>query len=162
MLHRADLVLRWLEDSLLVTILGAMILLAAFQILQRNAFSTGFIWADESLRLMVLWVALLGAVSASRDDHHIRIDLLSRYLPVIGKRIARIVTDLFTVAVCGLVAWYSWGFIELEREFGSQVLDGAPAWVAQMILPMGFGLIALRYLVLLVRGVMGERPESGP
>jgi TRAP-type transport system small permease protein len=161
-LSTLDRGIRWLEDGLLVGLLGAMILLAATQIVQRNIFSTGFIWADESLRLMVLWVALLGAVAASRDDHHIRIDLLSRFLPDSGRRIARIFTDLFTVTVCGLVAWYAFQFVQLEHEFGSEVMGGHPAWIAQTILPLGFGLIAMRYLVLLVRGIMGERPESMP
>jgi len=151
--------LRWLEDGFLVGLLGAMILLAATAIVQRNIFDAGFIWADELLRLMVLWVALLGAVSASREDHHIRIDLLTRYLPFAWRRYTRMFTDLFTVAVCGLVAWYAFQFVQLEYEFGSEVLDGYPAWIVQMILPVGFGLIALRYLVLLVRGIMGERPE---
>ena len=159
-LSTLDRGLRWFEDGLLVGLLGAMILLAATQIVQRNVFATGFIWSDQALRLMVLWVALLGAVSASRDDHHIRIDLLTRYLPAVGRRAARIVTDLFTVTVCGLVSWSAYGLVEIEREFGSQVLGGAPAWIAMLILPLGFGLIALRYFVLLVRGFIGDRPES--
>jgi TRAP-type transport system small permease protein len=152
--------LRWLEDGLLVSLLGAMIALAALQILQRNLFDTGFLWSDQALRLMVLWVALLGAIAASRDDHHIRIDLLSRYLSDLGKRVARIITDLFTLVVCSVVAWSAYQLVELEREFGSEVMGGAPAWVAQSILPIGFGLIALRYLVLLIQGLIGERPES--
>lgn len=161
LLARLDLGLRWLVDGLLVLLLGAMILLAATQILLRNAFDGGFIWADGSLRMMVLWVALLGAVSASRDDDHIRIDVLSRFLPPLGVRIARIVTDLFTTSVCAAVAYYAWGLVQLSQEFETEVLAGLPEWWFQMILPAGFGLIALRYGVLLVRGLMGERPMPG-
>ena len=33
------------------------------------------------IRILVLWVGLVGAMVASREDDHIHIDLLERYLP---------------------------------------------------------------------------------
>ena len=56
-------------------------LLAVAQIVLREAFSTGFVWADELLKLLVLWLAMVGSVAASRDNRHIRIDALSHILP---------------------------------------------------------------------------------
>ena len=55
---------RWLEDALLVLILTGMILLAAAQIVLRNFFDVGFIWGDELLRMLVLWLAVAGAVAS--------------------------------------------------------------------------------------------------
>ena len=52
-------------------LLTGMILLATTQILMRNLWDTGLAWADPSLRIAVLWVALLGALAATRDDNHI-------------------------------------------------------------------------------------------
>ncbi len=69
------------EDAVLVVILSGMILLAAGQIVLRNFFDIGFIWSDEALRMMVLWLAVAGAVAASRNDKHINIDVLDRFLP---------------------------------------------------------------------------------
>ena len=57
-----------LEDGLLVLIVTVMILLAAMQIFLRNFFDIGFLWTDELLRLLVLWLAVAGAVAASRKD----------------------------------------------------------------------------------------------
>ena len=48
------------ENSLLALVLSGMIILASAQILLRNLTGLGFAWADEALRLMVLWVTLLG------------------------------------------------------------------------------------------------------
>ena len=69
------------EDAILVMILTTMILLAAGQIILRNFMDIGFIWADEMLRMLVLWLAVAGAVAASRNDKHINIDVLNRFLP---------------------------------------------------------------------------------
>ena len=72
---------KWGEDAILVLILTAMIFLASAQIFLRNFLDMGFIWGDEMLRMLVLWLAVAGAVSASRTDKHISIDVLNRFLP---------------------------------------------------------------------------------
>lgn len=145
---------RFVENATLVALLSAMIVLGAGQILLRNGFGIGFIWADELLRIMVLWIAMLGAIAASRDDNHIAIDILSRFLAGRVKIAARLIIDLFTCIVCGLIAWYAFGFVGEAREFGDTVLNGKPAWLVQAILPVSFGLISYRYLVLAARHVM--------
>ena len=57
-----------IEDWFLVVMLGVMVLLAVVQIFYRNVFGIGLLWADPMLRIMVLWVALAGAVIATRTD----------------------------------------------------------------------------------------------
>lgn len=154
---------RRFEDALLVLLLAVLIGLAALQIVQRNLFSEGFIWSDELLRILVLWLGLFGAVAASRDDNHINIDILSRWLPGRLKLLARVLVDLFTVGVCALLAWHGGSFVVGEREFASTVLGGLPAWPFEAAIPLAFGLIAWRYAVFTVRDLLqlaaGELPE---
>ena len=64
---------------MLISLLISMILLSSGQIVLRNFFDIGIIWIDPLLRVLVLWTALVGATVASRENKHIRIDLLSRY-----------------------------------------------------------------------------------
>ena len=66
-LARAVNIVTWLENALLVFVLAAMVLLAAAQILLRNFMGVSLEWTDQALRLLVLWVAFLGAVAASRE-----------------------------------------------------------------------------------------------
>ncbi|MEL6870561.1 MAG: TRAP transporter small permease subunit [Pseudomonadota bacterium] len=136
------------EDTVLVLLLSAMIALATSQIVMRNLFDSGLIWADEALRLMVLWLALAGAVAAARADKHISIDVLSRFLPPIGFRLARTVTHLFTAGVCGAIAWHAWRFVASSREYEDTLLGDQPAWIFQVVLPVAFALMAWRYLCL--------------
>jgi TRAP-type C4-dicarboxylate transport system permease small subunit len=136
---------RWAEDAVLVLILTGMILLAAAQIVLRNFLDVGFIWGDEMLRMLVLWLAVAGAVAASRDDRQIHIDLLNRYLPQRYAVAVKIVVHGFTAAVAGIMAWYSLAFVRTSREFGDVLLGDVPAWIPQAVLPLGFALIAWRY-----------------
>ena len=68
-----------IEDSLLVVILSSMIILAVYQIISRNLFSEGIVWIDPLLRTLVLWIGLVGAVVATRTDHHIQINIFAKY-----------------------------------------------------------------------------------
>jgi len=136
------------ENTLLMVILIGMILLAGTQILLRNLFDFGFFWGDEMLRLMVLWLTLAGALAASRMHKHISIEVLDRFLPVKYQCVNRIIIDSFTSLVCGLLAWQSARFVMGSYEFGDMLLRNTPAWILQSILPIGFGLMAYRHLVL--------------
>ena len=142
---------RLIENLALVVILSGMILLASGQILLRNVFSGGFAWADEALRLMVLWVAMLGAVVASREDRHISIDVLARVLPDVIKRWAIALVNAFTAAVSYTLAWFSWEFVAESRMYEDQLLNDLPAWLFQSILPVAFFLIGYRYSVWFLR-----------
>ncbi|MEW8497885.1 MAG: TRAP transporter small permease subunit, partial [Candidatus Thiodiazotropha taylori] len=107
MLQTIRQVIHRFEELLTAILLGGMILLAGSQIVLRNLFDSGLIWADPSLRIMVLWIALLGAIAATRENRHIRIDLLSHVLSKRSQSLLTVVHDLFSALVCGLIAWHS-------------------------------------------------------
>jgi TRAP-type C4-dicarboxylate transport system permease small subunit len=142
---------RMAEDAVLVVILSGMIVLASGQIVLRNFFDIGFIWSDEALRLMVLWLAVAGAVAASRNDKHINVEVLDRFLPGRVKTLKDILIHAFTAGICGIIAWHSYLFVRMSHEFGDVLLGGIPAWLLQAILPVGFGLIAYRYTLFVAR-----------
>lgn len=146
-LARADKLGRMLEDATITVLMLGLVVLGSSQIIMRNVFSTGVAWADGLGRLAVLWLALLGAVAASRDHRHLAIDVLTRYLAPGVRRISGIVTSLFTTGVTGMLAWYSWTFVRDSRTYGDVLLDNWPAWIFQLILPVGFGLISYRYVL---------------
>ena len=128
-----------------------MILLAGTQIFLRNIFDTGLFWGDEMLRLMVLWITIAGGLAASRMDRHISIEVLDRFLPQKAQLFTKIIIDIFTSSVCALFAWHSARFVMGSYEFGDTLMRDTPAWMLQIILPIGFTLMAYRHLVLAIK-----------
>ena len=157
--HRILRVVETVEDALLVVILAGMVVLAVAQIAARNLMGGGMLWADPALRVMVLWVGLIGAMVATRYDKQISVDAVSRFLPDRWKAIIRVVTDLFTAAVSAVVAWNAWRLVEDDRAAGTTLFASIPLWVCEMILPVAFVVIALRYLVY--AGLHVRRAWSG-
>jgi TRAP-type C4-dicarboxylate transport system permease small subunit len=147
--------LKWLhraEDALLVTLLGAMIALASTQILMRNLFDSGFVWIDPVLRVLVLWLGLLGATVATRNNKHISIDMLSRYLE--GRAhyrthyLLQAAVEQVSAWTCLVIAAYGFGWVRLDFVDGLVAFAGIPAWMLEAIVPLSFAIIGLRYLAM--------------
>jgi TRAP-type C4-dicarboxylate transport system permease small subunit len=138
------------EDGLLVALLAALVALAAAQIALRNLFDTSLLWADPVVRVMVLWVGMIGAVVATRFDKQISVDAVSRFLPGRWRAAARVATDLFTAAVSLALAYHSARLLLEDRAGGTMVLPWLPLWACELVLPVAFGVIGLRYLAYAV------------
>ena len=139
--------LRRLEDITLVTILAAMIILAIGQVALRNVWGSGIGWADPLLRILVLWIALLGAMAATRDKNHINIDVLSKFLPGYLKKPAQFLTHSFAAVICALLAWQGGRLVQLDYREATTAFASVPAWVCELIIPFGFGIMSLRFFL---------------
>jgi TRAP-type C4-dicarboxylate transport system permease small subunit len=145
-LRRSKRFIAWLEDGLLILLLGAMIGLAAAQIVLRNIWESGLVWGDPMTKILVLWVAMLGAMAATRDGNHINIDLLSRFLPAKARTANRMITDLFAASVCAVLAYHAARMVIIDREGSTMAFATVPTWICELIIPVGFGIMALRFL----------------
>ena len=125
---------------MIVLLLGGLILFSSAQILLRNLFSIGFTWGDGLTRLAVLWLALLGALAASRDGRHITMGALVQWLPGRYKVVAGVLSNLFATTFCAAFAY---------------TLLGVPAWWLQAIMPVAFALMAYRFFLQALRHLRG-------
>ncbi len=137
-----------LEDTLLAILLTAMIVLASTQILLRNFFDSGIVWIDPLLRVLVLWLGLIGATVATRFNKHIRIDLLSHMLKRNTNRLIQSMVAQISAWTCLVVAWYGYSWVRFDYEDGLISFAGIPAWVLEVIIPLTFLLIGARYLAV--------------
>ncbi|MCB1607308.1 MAG: TRAP transporter small permease subunit, partial [Xanthomonadales bacterium] len=68
-----------IEDGLL-TALGLGLLAAAAAQLGFRLFGSGPLWLDPLMRMATLWLALVGALVATRERRQLHIDVLARRL----------------------------------------------------------------------------------
>ncbi len=147
-LMRLQTIINLVEDSILVGLLLLMIFLAVLQIFLRNFFGGGIVWSEVLVRVLVLWVGLIGAMVASRQGNHINIDIMNRYLSGRAKFIVQFVIELFTALICIVVAYYSLEFVQIEFAYGSESFAKVPTWLCESIIPFAFMVISLRYFLL--------------
>ncbi|HEY3486568.1 MAG TPA: TRAP transporter small permease [Gammaproteobacteria bacterium] len=137
---------RRLEDGLLLLLLLSMIVLACVQIFLRNAFDAGLLWADPVLRTLLLWLAMFGAMAASRYDKHMSIHIFSSWLGPRSLHAIKIFTSFFAAVICGIVAFYAGWFVLDEYQYSSAEIAGIRSWWFELIMPFAFMVMTLRFL----------------
>jgi len=148
------------ENIMIIVLISIMVVMAFFQVVLRNLFSTGILWGDIFLRHLVLWVGFIGASLATRESKHINIDILSRFLSKTKLPFFRLAIDLVTATVCIILARAGYIFIKFEIEAGTTLFKGIPAWIFQLIIPVGFALIGFRFILKAAEQILYIR-QSG-
>jgi tripartite ATP-independent transporter DctM subunit len=118
-----------------------MALLPLLELVVRPLYPSGISGSALWVQHLALWLGFLGAAIAAR-----RGELLSLTPP----RESSVARDLFVggvgFAVCLVLVHGSLELVSVEREAGRTLAFDLPVWVAQSIMPLGFGLIGLRLL----------------
>lgn len=135
-----------LEDILLPSLFILTLVLAVLQIVLRNVFSSGLVWADQLLKIMVLWLGMFGAMYATRQRRHIKIDILRHYLKPGLKKLTTQLVYLASSSICLLCGYFSFTFLVLEYEDNTMAFLQVPAWVVESIIPVALFIMALRFL----------------
>jgi C4-dicarboxylate transporter, DctQ subunit len=139
---------RWLERfeaGLLTLLLIGLIVLGLTQIILRNLVGISLPWADGAMRAMVLWLAMIAGAVAAGQLKHIRIDVARRWLGPVRWRWTERLLMLATALVCLVMTWFSLRMVALEYEFQSIAFLNVDNWIVQLIVPIGFGVMAARF-----------------
>ena len=157
LLGRINQFISRLEDSLLIGLVAGLLLVAVVQIILRNAFGEGLLWAEPAMRVAVLWIAMIGGMVACREGGHIKINLFDVYVQGRTRRVLASLAYLGACLTCVVLAYASWLFVGYERMDGMTTFLNLAAWWFESILPVGFTVMALRFLK---DAVMGERARD--
>jgi TRAP-type C4-dicarboxylate transport system permease small subunit len=145
------------ETILLTVILLGIVVLSALQIVLRNVFSYALFWADDLVRMAVLWLAMIGGMAASREGRHIAMGIVPRYCPKTWHKPAAILSMSFAAVVTAGLAWHSYRFVADSYRFGDTVLDDWPAWAFQAVMPVGFAVMSIRFALQTVAILRGRK-----
>jgi TRAP-type C4-dicarboxylate transport system permease small subunit len=161
-LKSIDRALTKFEGYVLITFLFVMVVMAFLQVVLRNLFSSGILWADILLRHLLLWLGFLGAAIATSENRHINIDALRRFLSPRLRSATEVLTDLFAAVICFLLARASWTFVQGEIADRRTLFGDIPSWYAQIIIPVGFGLLVVHFVIrALLRAIAAAGKETG-
>jgi C4-dicarboxylate transporter DctQ subunit len=131
----------------LVVFLSAMVILSFTQVVLRNFFDTGLLWADPIVRHLVIWGGFTAAAIAAAEGRHIGIDALTKFFSPRWKSAAAVFTNLFAVVACWYLSTAAWTFLLAEKEAGDQIVLSIPTWIAILIIPGGYLLMAMHFLI---------------
>lgn len=160
-LRALSAVLVRIETALLVVFLSVMVVFAFGQVVLRNVFGTSLLWIDPMVRQTVLLVGFLGAALAASEDRHISIDAFTKFLSPDTRSLVRIFTGVAGAVACVFLGVAAWGFLREEMISGGELFLGIPSWAGLVILPAGYGLITIHFLIGAVERALARFGRGG-
>lgn len=132
------------ENLVLVFCLVALVLLPLTERFLRKFFNVGIIGAADFTQQLSLLIAMVGGAIAARENRLLSISLAPTLLKGNWKSGAQIFAYSVGAMVSVFLTMASFQFVGTEREAGNMLPYSIPAWTLQLVMPIGFGLVALR------------------
>ena len=131
------------EKALAIAAMGLMAVLPVAELIARRAGMNGIPGSTVFVQHLTLWVAFLGAAMAANSDRLIALSA-NTFLPEKWAGPVRMFASGVTTAIAASLCYASYEFVVSQREGGAILALGIAKWVAQIVMPAGFLLIALR------------------
>jgi TRAP-type C4-dicarboxylate transport system permease small subunit len=132
-------VVRWI-DRLLQAVAGALVvaLLATVTAgVVSRALNHPLSWTDEASGFLMVWLACLGWMIATRHGAHIRIRVFQDKLPLGTWRVIECAILLAVALLGAVVAWNSVHLIRTNADIEALALPLSTAWMYVPLLPAG-------------------------
>ena len=127
-----DTCLQAFTGVLVAVLLGTVTLGIIFR-----AINDPLSWTDEISGFLMVWLACLGWMIATRHSTHIRIQLLQEKLPNAAWRGSEVIIQIGVAVIGGVVAWYSIHLMRVNSDIEAMSVPVSVAWMYAPLLPAG-------------------------
>lgn len=134
------------ENFLIALALFVLMILPLVEIVLRKAFHSGLTGSTAFQQHLVLIIGLLGGMFAARDGRLLSLSTLTNYLRGGWKTFARVFSSAFAACVTVFLCLASAQLVQTDRADAKILAYGIPIWAIELIMPIGFAVIALRLL----------------
>ena len=135
---------------LVIAFYGYMIAAVLVQVAGRYVFDYSIGWATETATFAQVWMVMLAAGLAMRDNMHVKVDAVSRALPLPAARFL----SLIVTAACLWFLWHaiagSLSLLAIGRIQSSPTLQ-IPMWIPYLSLPIGLAYFAFELVLAFAR-----------
>jgi len=130
------------EKFVLFSLMLALCLTMALQVLSRYLLPDPIAWSEEVSRYLFVWLGMVGASVAMHARHHFGIEIVVDVLPPRLQALAAVLAELVIAATCITFAIQGWRFVSINA-FNTGPASGIPLpWVTAAV-PAGMVLIVV-------------------
>ena len=136
-----------IERGITLFVFIALVLLPAIEVLTRLFGTTGVVASPVLDQHLTLWIGFLGAMVAARRNRLLSLTstpLFSSEGKIDWFKFMAKVTTIFIVMA---LAYGAWELVKVEKEFPVHIAPFLFRWVAQLIMPVGFLLVAIHMVM---------------
>lgn len=148
-----------------MVVLFFMMVSIFYDAVMRYAFSAPTSWSLEVNSFLLVFLAVIGAAEAQKQDAHIRITFFVDKMPARVRLAIAFVGFLIGVVFCAIMTWRGILLAADAYEYGERVSSalGTPMVFPYGLLPAGFGALTLQFLINAVQTALEwGQPDRAP
>lgn len=141
-----------------------MVVTICYDVVMRYAFLAPTHWSLEINTFLIVFLALIPAADALMTESQLRITFFAERLPRAVQRTIHVLTCLLGAGFSAIMVWKGWSMSMQAWQYGERMSTplGTPMAIPYLFIPIGFGVLALAYLVRLRRPVADPSSVHDP
>ena len=146
----------------LTFLMGLIIIPVCLQILSRyTGLIPRYIWTEEVARFCFVWIIMIGAMIAVREDTHFDVDLLPHPKTYRSQGIRNLIVHIAIALMALFFSWYGYhfakfGFIQNSEMSG---INMATIYVSFPLAGITWLLFLIEKIAADIRLIQGRKPE---
>jgi TRAP-type C4-dicarboxylate transport system permease small subunit len=134
-----------LFNGLIAFALAVMSILVFGNVVLRYLFNSGITWSEEMARFLFIWLVLLGAIGALKDNAHLGVDMVVKRLPKPLKKLVYMISNLLVLIVLYQVIDGSWKMTVLNADSLAPATNMPLSMIygTGIVMGVGMGIIVL-------------------
>lgn len=151
--------LNWLVERVCALLVGTMVVVIWFGVVERYFLHLGLTWTEEFSRYVMIWAALLAVSCGAYYREHIGLDIIRQRLSVRNARTLTMLLDLVGIAFFLFLTVYGIGMVKMGTGQYATIF-GITMVVPFAAVPVSSALTAFQIFAALMRDLV--RPRSAP
>lgn len=141
----------------------------AVQVISRYVFETPMMGLEEMALIPTMWLYILGAVNASREDTQIRANVLDIFLKTDRARHwLAVISESISLIISGWLTWWAWDYFKYAKRVWKEsptlyiptIIYEAALFLGLVVMTLYVGWHLLKHLRILLAG--GEDHQVAP
>ena len=158
----ADLIggrLNWVVERLCALLVGALVMVIWFEVLERYFLQLGMTWAEEFARYVMIWAALLAVPCGVYRREHIGLEFLANMLSERKRRWLRMLLDVLGLCFFVFLTFFGVGMtINGRNQFAT--IFGMTMVVPFASVPVSSALASFQMAIAMVRDFAPTPPSD--
>lgn len=148
-IDRADKILVACETYLMVGSMTIFALVVVIDVTCRKFFGINLAFMQELGKYLMVWATFIGASLGVKEGEHPSMTLVLDSVPKIPKVIMVVLVNLISAGATAFAGYYAFQQFKLVKRMGSMTVTlwGLPVWALYWIIPAGFFVMAVRFVI---------------
>jgi TRAP-type C4-dicarboxylate transport system permease small subunit len=151
--------LNWVVERVCALLVGVMVVVIWFEVLERYFLEMGLTWTEEFSRYVMIWAALLAVSCGAYYREHIGLELFQRFLPFKVARGLVFALDVISLAFFLFLFYYGIG---MTSAGGGQyaTIFGMTMVVPFAAVPVSSALTAVQIFAAMLRSLYAPQAPA--